>query len=189
MANGSKDTVMLGRRQLVDQRTAPLPGGSHTRHVENRILRQRCQHHLALAIEVGPGRRSAAVFGAGNRVCRHELADALTEGGTRRSNHIGFRAAAVGHHSICPEVGCDAGHDLAHLADRRRDQNKIGISHFLARIDPESIDDAEFKRLRQGRDAAAKADHFLDFACCLECQRKRTANQADAEDDDLAELR
>ena len=122
-------------------------------------------------------------------MCRHELADALTEGGTRRSNHIGFRAAAVGHHSICPEVGCDAGHDLAHLADRRRDQNKIGISHFLARIDPESIDDAEFKRLRQGRDAATKADHFLDFACCLECQRKRTANQANTKNNDFPEFR
>jgi hypothetical protein len=60
------------------------------------------------------------------------------------------------------------------------DPVSITLNHSMAKLNI---------TLKAGTGAAAKADHFLDFACCLECQRKRTANQADAEDDDLAELR
>ena len=52
---------------------------------------------------------------------------------------------------------------VGHLADRRGDQDQIGIRDLLAGVGPDAIDDPEIERLRQRPQTPAEADNFLDL--------------------------
>ena len=120
---------------------------------------------------------------------RNELTDALAKGAARDGGDVRLGAAAVGDNGFRPEIRRDARHDFGHLADRRGDQDQIGIRDLLAGVGPDAIDDPEIERLRQRPQTPAEADNFLDLFGRFQRQRKRAANQPDTEDDDLAELR
>jgi hypothetical protein len=128
------------------------------------------------------------VFGAGDRMRRHELADARSEGGPRRGHHVGFGAASVGDHARRPQVSGDLRKNRRHLADRRGDQHEVGIAQLVRRVDAGAIDEAQIERfLKTGR-PPAETDHLADGLRRLERQGKGAADQPDAENDDLGKF-
>ena len=189
MADRGEYSVVVLRVEFVNQRAAPLPRRPYARDIEHGILGQGREHKLLVAVKIGASGASAAIFRAGDRVRRNELGDPFAEGGARHGNDVGLGAAAIGHHRFRPQIRRNARHDLRHLTDRRRDQHQVGISDFLPGVGADAVDDAKIERLRQRRQTATKTDDLLDLFGGLEPERKRTADQADAKNYDLAEFR
>ena len=90
VADRGEDAVMRFRRQFVDVGAAQRPSSLDVVERIVGVFRQGCDNDLPAAIEIPTRRRRAAVFGTGDRVGRHELADPLAEGGARRGNDIAF---------------------------------------------------------------------------------------------------
>jgi hypothetical protein len=105
MADGRENPVMLAGRQFPDQAAAALPCRAYAGDVADAVFRQRRQHHLLLAIEIGARGQRTAVFGAGNRMRRNELPDALAEVRARGGDDVFLGTAGVGDHRLRSQAG------------------------------------------------------------------------------------
>jgi hypothetical protein len=119
----------------------------------------------------------------------NELPEPAGKVQARGGNDVPLGAAGVRDHRLRPQAGGDAGHDFRGRADRRGDQHQIGVRHLLPDIETGAVENAEFKRLRQRTQATPETDDLADLSGSLECQSEGAPDQADAENDDLAEQR
>lgn len=118
----------------------------------------------------------------------NKLGNSLAKGRPRSEHDIPFGASAIGYYGTFTEIGHDALEDFRHLGNWRGNQDEIGIADFVGRVDPGSIDDSQLLGQPQSRRRPAEADHLIHRPRLLEGQCEGTADQAGAEDDDLAKL-
>ena len=135
-----------------------------------------------------PGGGRAAFFRAGNRMTGHELAKLVAQGRTRRGFHVGLGAAAVGDHGLRFQVRSECGQYRWHLSDRHAEQDQIGARQGIGPIAADPVDQPELQGFLQGAAVAPHADHFADRTRRLQRRGKGTADQADAANDEFADL-
>jgi hypothetical protein len=137
-----------------------------------------------LAVQVGACRLNAALFGAGDGMPRHELADFFTQAGPRRCHHILLGAAGIGKQGSsgarCPAIRAT---DVGHGAHRQGQQDHIGIGDggfagvsAMASMMPSS---RAFSRLARPR---PQPTTWRTAPACFSVQGDRAADQADADD-------
>ena len=100
----------------------------------------------------------------------------------RRLDHILLGAAGVGHYRMRRQRRRDTRENAGHLSDRRPDQHQIGAGNGMRNIGLGLVDHAQTQRILQILAAAADTDHLPDHTRLFQRQRKRTADQADAND-------
>ena len=103
------------------------------------------------------------------------------------AHHVALGAAAIGDDGFRSEVRSDARHQFRHLPNRCRQHDQIGIGDFRCHILADAIDDAELLRMNQRLFAAPEADQRFHLMRFSQCQRERTADQSDAENNDFTE--
>ena len=153
-----------------------------------RVFRQRRDDDLLALIKVPAGCRWAAIFGTGNRVSRDELADPLAKGGAGGGDHVALGRTTICDDGIRPEIRRDALENFRHLRHRRCHQYDVGILDFMRRVDAGAVDNAKLLCHPQGGRRATETDNLLDRIRLLERQREGAADQASAENDNLAEF-
>jgi hypothetical protein len=182
---GEHPVVLLGRQHM-DDGAAAAPGIGHARHVTGIVFRQRRQHHLLAAVEVGNRGIRAVGLASGDRVARHELADALAHHGARRRHHVGLGAAGVGDDGVRFQMRQQRGQDRARLRHRRRQQHQVGAgSAWRGSVAVSSTMPSSSARFKACSERSSPT--MARAAGRLQAQRERAADQADADDDDLFE--
>ena len=187
MADGGEHAVVLLRRHADHHRTAGFPSGANLLHRFAPALGQRRQHHLAPDVELGKGRLHAALFGAGNRVCRDHVGQHGTEVAMHGVDHVALGAAGIGDDRAWFEVRRHRREDRIGLSDRRREQHQIGAVERARPLVGDLVDHAERARTLEHFAPAPHADDALDDTRAPQRERKRTADQTDAADDELAD--
>ena len=79
----------------------------------------------------------------------------------------------------------DARHQFRHLPHRSSEQHDVSIARVPRQIRADAVEDAELHGLLQRGLAAPEANHFVYRIRLAERQRERTADQTDAENDNL----
>ena len=147
MADRGKDAVVHFRRQFVYIGTTQRPGALDVVEGIVAVFGQWRDDDLLALIEIPAGRRRAAIFGAGNRVSRDELADTVAQCSPRRSDDVALGRTAVGDDGMRAKIRSDAFENIGHLGHRRRHQNDVSILDFVGRVDAGPVDHAQFLRL------------------------------------------
>jgi hypothetical protein len=185
VADRGEHPVVLARR--ISCTVAPQASqAARTRSTPpHRVLRQRRQHHFPVAIEIGRAPRPRRCSrrrqsDAPARTARDALAKALRA--TARRRRLG--AAAIGDNVPARDKGAIACHQRRHLADRRGEQDQIGIRQGPAIAGADAIDDPS--RSASSSVARLRPKPTTPDLPAASAPGKRAADQADAEDDDLS---
>ena len=96
---------------------------------------------------------------------------------------VGFGAADIGDDGLWFEVRRDGGKDERNLRDRCSDDDYVGIGERGRDIVRGFIDYAKLQRRLQIVAGTTDADHMLYGMGALERERERSADQANAEDE------
>ena len=151
-------------------------------------FRQRCQDHAAIVEQRRKCSGRAAVLGACDGVAGHERAQPRAECVARSRDHVLLRAAGVGDACAGPEVRGDRCKQRRELRHGCGDQHDVGVTHLGAprlverqrAVDHLALDGGVEIRAR-----AADADHLAHDARTLQRQRTRSADEPDADDEEL----
>jgi hypothetical protein len=187
MAHCSERRVMVLGRHAQHLRTNRSPGVGGFLHKLGSGLRQRRQDDLTAVVERGVGMGDAGRFLAGDRVRRHERADALLQHTARGVDDVALGRADIHEQHAGFDEMADCLERRLGGRDRNGDQHDVGTRHREQRRLGDLIDHAELLRLLGGRRRLAVADHALDQAGALERERERAAHQAASDQSELVE--
>ena len=119
---------------------------------------------------------------------RNELTNLLTKPCTRGGDDIGFSATGIGDKGFGFQMRQQVAQAVFHLANRHGQQYQVGILQCIRPVVGDDIYHPEFFGIFQRCASASDADDFMGDACGFKRQCKRTADEADAGDDNALEL-
>ena len=166
-----RQTFVVFRRRLHHHLGAErLPIAAHRRRGACVRLRRRRHGNRVAVEEIAARGLGAGLFGACDGMARHEVRRQRRE----RIDDGALDAADIKDERTSPRGFRRSGGDGAH---RHRDAGGVagdeGFSTF--------VDDAKRMRIAQRRGAAVHADHVLEEAARLGCERERAAHHAGAD--------
>ena len=132
------------------------------------------------AEQIALGRLDPTLFGAGNRMPRHEarqLLRQLTPGGTQ---DIALGTPHIRQHRLPQGQAAQAGQQLLHGENRRGQLNDAGADTGCRQIGLTAIDHAQLDRQTTGLGIQIDADHFAEQPGLAHALGKRAANQPQA---------
>lgn len=183
MTDGGESTVVFLGPQLIDRAPAPLPSGTDARDVERQELGQRRQDNL-LAIEIGArcGRPlfSAPAIGCTRTNCRCVRQRRCV----RRSWIMDLVLPPSVTDGFRPEIRRDTRHDFGIWQDCVAISTKVGIGDFLPGVGP-ARSMIRGRALRVSVANSGRSRRLPRPARPPSAPAQTTADQPDAEDDDL----
>jgi hypothetical protein len=178
-----RPAVVFRNADFLDTRATALPGASHPCHVRRGILRQGRQHHVASPKQFGERRLRAAVLGTRNGVPGYELPDAIPERRARGGDNVVLGTPRIGDQSGRPQMRRELAQHRLGLRHGDRNQNQVGVREGRCLQGADRVDNAQLACALQRTGTPAHAYDVVHGAGRLQCQRKRPADQADADDD------
>ena len=181
MADGGKDAVVRGRIHALDRRSGrgvaaldPFEGGGVG-------LRRRRDDQPLADEQRRVGVFDAGQFLAGDRVRRDEAREGRAEPRPRLFDDVALGAADVGDDRVGRQLRRQLREDLAHRADRRRDDDHFGPRDGQRRRRRRVLDQTAALRRRQGLRVDVTAGRLRHQAGPPPRGEQRAADHADAD--------
>ena len=185
--DGEDAVVVLGVDAL-DLAAQTLPEGFELRHRVRIAVGQRRQDAPAALEQIEQRRLGAGILRARHRMCRHEV-HALGDVRRHVGDHGLLHRTHVGDDAAGLERGGNRLGGRAAGTDGRADDHQVGIPAGFRQIGAAMVGELQLVGEGCGLGAARRRDDMLGEAALAGLQRDRAADQADADQRDLAEQR